>query len=71
MIHIEAPISLIDLLLVCELSITKGLSRRLILQNAVSINGETITDIDYVIEDAAPLTLKVGKHQFNVIFDEA
>lgn len=71
MIHIDTPISLIDLLLVCELSITKGLSRRLILQNAVSINGEIITDIDYIIEDTAPLTLKIGKHQFNVIFDEA
>jgi len=41
-----------------------GEARRMILQNAVTIDGEKVSDIDYVIPAVGEIILKVGKRRF-------
>jgi len=62
----EASIGLIDLMRRAELASSNGEARRLIQQNAVSIDGKKIADpmaqID--IASSAPFVLKVGKRRY-------
>ncbi|MCK5405330.1 MAG: tyrosine--tRNA ligase, partial [Desulfobulbaceae bacterium] len=41
-----------------------GEARRMIKQNAVSVDGEKITDVDYNVKASGEVLLKVGKRRF-------
>ncbi|MEO0558240.1 MAG: tyrosine--tRNA ligase [Bacteroidota bacterium] len=62
----EATVGLIALIRQAELASSNGEARRLIQQNAVSINGEKITDPMAQVEIASstPFVLKVGKRRY-------
>lgn len=52
---------IIDILALTNIAQSKGQARRLIQQNAVKLDGEKITDIDYTVRLEKPAVLKVGK----------
>ena len=41
-----------------------GEGRRMITQNAVSVDGEKIQDIDFAVKTASEVLLRVGKRKF-------
>jgi tyrosyl-tRNA synthetase len=56
---------LVDILEDAKLTESKGEARRLIKQNAVKINKNTINDINYIVTpDAVEFVIKVGKRRF-------
>ena len=57
-------IGIVDLVTSAGFAVSKGEARRLIRQNAVSIAGEKITDINAQVEVADGQVLKVGKRRF-------
>lgn len=57
-------IGIVDLVTSAGFAASKGEARRLIRQNAVSIAGEKITDINAEVEVADGQVLKVGKRRF-------
>lgn len=60
----EENIRLPRLLVEAGLVTGTGEARRLIQQNAVSLNGERVSDIDHVVAAKGELILKVGKRRF-------
>lgn len=52
--------------LLADLDLVKGTgeARRLIKQNAVSVDGEKIQDVDFVVKASSEVLLKVGKRRF-------
>jgi tyrosyl-tRNA synthetase len=60
----KAPISLVDLMLKAGLSPSKSEARRLIEQNGVKINSETVSDIACQINQAGQHVVQVGKRKF-------
>lgn len=62
---------LVDVLADANLTSSKGEARRLIKQNAVKINKNTITDINYVLkQEVGEIVVKVGKRRFLRIIGE-
>lgn len=62
---------LVDVLADANLTSSKGEARRLIKQNAVKINKNTITDINYVLKQGVgEIVVKVGKRRFLRIIGE-
>lgn len=57
-------IKLIDLLTLTKMAESKGNARRLIEQGGVSIDGEKIEDINYIVNAEKDFVLKVGKRKF-------
>ena len=57
-------INIVELVTAAGFAKSKGAARRLIVQNAVSIDGRKITDIDTDIEPADGQVLRVGKRKF-------
>ena len=55
---------LVDILAEANLTASKGEARRLTKQNAVKINKETISDINYKLKPKANIVIKVGKRRF-------
>ena len=67
--HAAEPIWVPQLLVDAGLVPSTSEGRRLIKQNAVSINGEKITDSNYAVQPVGDLVFKVGKSRFcKVIF---
>ncbi len=67
-------IALVNLIVQAGLAASKSEARRLVRQNAVSIDGERISDEHLVIDLArqAPFVLRVGKRRFaRIVWDEA
>jgi tyrosyl-tRNA synthetase len=62
--NFTAPISLVDLMLKAELAGSKSEARRLIEQNGVRINSETVSDIACQINQAGQYVVQVGKRKF-------
>ncbi|MFA5405702.1 MAG: tyrosine--tRNA ligase [Ignavibacteria bacterium] len=60
----ENSIKIIDLLMLTKLTDSKGNARRLIEQGGVSIDGEKVEDINYIIDFKNEFVLKVGKRKF-------
>ena len=60
----DAPIWLPKLLAAAGLVKGTGEGRRMIKQNAVSLDGEKITDVDYEVRAADEIIVKVGKRRF-------
>lgn len=58
----EIPIS--DLIVKINFAPSKGEARRLVQQGGVSIDGEKITDINFVVTTESDKILKVGKRKF-------
>ena len=58
------PVGLVDLMLKTGLASSKSEARRLIEQNGVKINSETVSDIAYQIDRADQLVVQVGKRKF-------
>ena len=59
-----APVGLVDLMLKAGLAASKNEARRLIEQNGVKVNSETVSDIAYQIDRADQLVVQVGKRKF-------
>jgi tyrosyl-tRNA synthetase len=57
-------VRIIDALVSSKLVSSKKEAKRLIMQNAVSINGKKVNDIDYVISFPGEYIVKVGKKRF-------
>jgi tyrosyl-tRNA synthetase len=60
----EISIKIIELLMLTKLTDSKGNARRLIEQGGVSINGEKVEDINYIVDSEKEFILKVGKRKF-------
>jgi tyrosyl-tRNA synthetase len=60
----ENSIKIVDLLMLAKLTDSKGNARRLIEQGGVSINGEKVEDINYIVDSKNEFVLKVGKRKF-------
>ena len=59
-----APVGLVDLMLKAGLAASKNEARRLIEQNGVKVNSETVSDIAYQVDRADQLVVQVGKRKF-------
>src|SRR5690606_32896835 len=60
-----ASIGIIDLVRQAGFAASNGEARRLVQQNAVSLDDEKVTDIAHEVDlAAAPMVLKVGKRRF-------
>ncbi len=69
-LHVDEPVWLPKLLVDCGMVSSTSDGRRMIKQNAVSIDGEKITDTDYTVEPTGRPILKVGKRRFcKVVFN--
>ncbi len=55
---------LVDVLADAKLTASKGEARRLIKQNAVKINKESVSDINYKLKLETDIVIKVGKRRF-------
>ncbi len=63
----QPRIGIVDLILAAQFAPSKGAARRLLAQNAVSIDGEKITQTDAVVEVRPGQVLRVGKRRFGRI----
>ncbi len=63
---LTAPMSIIDILSEAGLVKSKGEARRLIQQNGVRVNGETVGTVDEILSpaDAADAVIQAGKRKF-------
>ncbi|MEJ2056230.1 MAG: tyrosine--tRNA ligase [Desulfofustis sp.] len=69
-VHADEPVWLPKLLVDSGLVSSTSDGRRMIKQNAVSIDGEKISDTGYTVEPSGSCILKVGKRRFcKVVFD--
>ena len=57
-------ISLLQLILECDKNISKSEIRRLLSQNAVTINGDKFSDENEIIDTSKKLQIKIGKRKF-------
>ena len=63
----QSNINILDLIVQCEIANSKSQAKRLVEQNAVTINGEKITDWNKNIQVGSGSTiLKCGKHVYKV-----
>ena len=63
----QSNINILDLIVQCEIANSKSQAKRLVEQNAVTINGEKITDWNKNIQvDSGSTILKCGKHVYKV-----
>jgi len=61
------PVGIVDLIVQADFAASNGEARRLVKQNAVSIDGEKISDIDAQVTPADGQVLRVGKRRFGKI----
>ncbi|MBX2976901.1 MAG: tyrosine--tRNA ligase [Ignavibacteriaceae bacterium] len=57
-------IEILELLTITSLAPSKGEARRLVTQGGVTMNGEKISDINYLVKFDSEVILKVGKRKF-------
>ncbi|MCS7054344.1 MAG: tyrosine--tRNA ligase [Ignavibacterium sp.] len=57
-------INILDLVIFVKFANSRGEAKRLVQQGGVSINGEKISDVHYVVKLNSDLILKVGKRKF-------
>lgn len=58
------PANIIDVITGAGLAESRSEARRLVQQNAVRLDGQTITSADYIVQPVAGAVLNVGKHKF-------
>lgn len=61
---VAQPTPIIDLITQAGLADSRSEARRLIQQNAVRLDGETVTSADFIVQPADGSVLNVGKHKF-------
>ncbi len=60
---VASPVELVKLMSDLRFTVTRASGRRLIMQKAVSLNGQVIDDVEQVINPPSkPILLEVGKH---------
>ncbi len=59
-----SEMGIIDIMLFVKTATTRGEAKRLLQQNAVSINNEKVSDIDAIVSVEEEVILKVGKKKF-------
>jgi tyrosyl-tRNA synthetase len=60
----SAPLGLVELMVKTELAPSKSEARRLIEQNGVKVNGETVNDVSFEIKRTEKMVVQVGKRKF-------
>ncbi len=63
-VTLSQPTNIVELITREGLASSKSEARRLIQQNAVRLDGETIANLDHVVEPKGGAVLNVGKHKF-------
>jgi tyrosyl-tRNA synthetase len=58
------PANIIDVMTGAGLAESRSEARRLVQQNAVRLDGQTIASADYIVQPVAGTVLNVGKHKF-------
>jgi tyrosyl-tRNA synthetase len=58
------PANIIDVMIGAGLAESRSEARRLVQQNAVRLDGQTIASSDYIVQPVAGAVLNVGKHKF-------
>jgi tyrosyl-tRNA synthetase len=61
---LSQPANIIDLITLAGLAGSRSDARRLVEQNAVRLDGKTISAVDQVVQPKAGAVLNVGKHKF-------
>ncbi|MBI5877585.1 MAG: tyrosine--tRNA ligase [Chloroflexi bacterium] len=61
---LAAPTGIVDLILAAGLAVSKSEARRLIQQNAVRLDDQTVASIEQVVAPKDGMVLNVGKHKF-------
>jgi len=61
---LAAPTDIVNLLVQAKLAPSKSEARRLVEQNGVKLDGQTVEGIEAVVETSAPRVLQVGKRKF-------
>jgi tyrosyl-tRNA synthetase len=61
---LAAPTDIVNLLVQAKLAPSKSEARRLVEQNGVKLDGQTVEGIEAVVEASAPRVLQVGKRKF-------
>ncbi len=61
---LAVPTDIVNLLVQAKLAPSKSEARRLVEQNGVKLDGQTVESIEVVIEASAPRVLQVGKRKF-------
>lgn len=60
---VGSPVELVKLMCDLRFTVTRASGRRLIMQKAVSLNGQVIDDVEQVVTPPSkPILLEVGKH---------
>lgn len=62
--NISAPANIVDVMVDTALAPSKSEARRLIQQNGVKVNGETVGSIDLELPKTGELVIQVGKRKF-------
>jgi tyrosyl-tRNA synthetase len=64
--HLPEPMPIVDLLYAAELVTSKSEGRRLVQQGGVRLDGDTIAEVDYLVEPVvgSERTLQAGKRKF-------
>ncbi len=65
---LAAPMLLVDIIADAGLTRSKSEARRMVQQNAVSLDGAKIDDIEYQVEPVGEQVLRVGRRRFLKIF---
>jgi tyrosyl-tRNA synthetase len=61
---LSQPVNIIELITSAGLAASRSEARRLVEQNAVRLDGKTVSTVDQVVEPTAGAVLNVGKHKF-------
>jgi tyrosyl-tRNA synthetase len=61
---LAGPTDIVNLLVQAKLAPSKSEARRLVEQNGVKLDGQTVESIEAVVEASAPRVLQVGKRKF-------
>ena len=62
--HVKSEMLIVDILSSSEMVKSKSEARRLISQGAVSIDGEKIIDVSYMLSKKTGSVIKIGKRRF-------
>ena len=63
-LKMDAPMGIIDFLVAVKLFDSKSEARRMVEQGGIQIDGEKITDKDYVVEPKESIMVQRGKKVF-------
>ena len=62
--ELDSPMTIVNVMAAAGMTRSKGEARRLVQQNAVSLDGVKISTIEHLIEPAGEQVLRVGRRRF-------